>query len=120
MYGTGDGKIDLTELVISLCRLHVMLNKGLGGVPLPKKSDVQAALSKCDLNRDGNLNIQEFAIFAQYWFKHHLSVFVPRLLFFGTIYALIVPTSAVLIRNKLPPKRKIPIKLLSFALTIGT
>lgn len=117
----GDGAIDLTELVIALCRVHIVLHKGAPGLTrLPTKEKVRAVLASADLNRDGLLNLDEFHRFAKLWFKNHSRDFVHRALTLAIIYAVFIPQSAELIRDNVPGGRKLPAKLIALALTLGT
>lgn len=114
-----DGTVDLTELTIALCRLHVILHKGAPGVmPFPTKSTIVAALKKNDLNADGVLNAEEFQKFAKDWFKGSGLNFAKRFLIIAAIYGIAIPTGANLLHAN-SPKPRIPSKILAFALTLG-
>lgn len=116
----GDGKIDLGELTIALCRLHFTLKKGAKGVSeMPTKAGVAAILAENDLNADGTLDLQEFQAFAKIWFKSHGRQFAQRALLLSIIHAVFIPQSAELLGDKVPGVRHIPTKLISLAITVG-
>lgn len=114
------GVIDLTELVVALCRVHIALNKGAPGASsLPTKATVRSALAAADLNRDGGLNLEEFYNFSKVWFKGHARKFATRAITLAIIHAVFIPQSAELIRDNVPGGRNVPAKLISLVITLG-
>ena len=115
-----DGRIDMSELILALCRLHKTLDKGAcGATKFPTKASVIETLKKADLDSDGKLSEEEFLIFAVTWFQENGVDFVKRIAFFAAVYAVLIPGSAKLIQDRVPGGRKIPNKLIAALLTIG-
>ncbi len=115
-----DGRIDMSELILALCRLHKVLDKGAcGATKFPTKASVIETLKKADLNSDGELSEQEFLYFAVNWFQDNGVDFVKRIALFAAVYAIFIPGSAKLIQDQVPGGRKVPNKLIAAVLTIG-
>lgn len=104
-----DGQIDRDELIIAITQLHSKLSDQFPGISSkPTKQLIDDTLRKCDIDRSGALSRSEFAAFASQWFDSQSVSFIGSLALSSTITMVVLPATASIIRDVIPPLKIIP------------